>query len=78
MKGDFYVVEGSNLREDISKLYLAISGYPGKPSQSQLEQLEELEERMENVEVRYGAMIDRLEEGNWGIEIKDYGDYLGR
>lgn len=78
MKGDFYVVEGSNLREDISKLYLAISGYPGKPSQSQLEQLEELEGRMENVEVRYGAMIDRLEEGNWGIEIEDYGDYLGR
>lgn len=44
--GDGYVAEEEALREEISTLYLAISGYPGRPSEHQVRTTARLEETL--------------------------------
>jgi hypothetical protein len=40
--GDFYVNEGSMLREEMGNLYYSISSFPGRPSNSQLQEAERI------------------------------------
>ncbi|MBP6184064.1 MAG: hypothetical protein KA479_03930 [Saprospiraceae bacterium] len=47
MDGDGYVAENEALREEISTLYLQISGYPGEPSRGQIRKVTHLMSRME-------------------------------
>lgn len=76
LEGDFYVVEGSNLREDISKLYLAVSGYPGRPSQGQFQQIQELKERMTQAEKQFKAFADQVAELNDRLKASGLSDRI--
>ncbi|WP_020568510.1 WD40/YVTN/BNR-like repeat-containing protein [Neolewinella persica] len=40
--GDFYVNEGSMLREEMGNLYFSVSSFPGRPSDSQLQEAERI------------------------------------
>jgi len=40
--GDFYVNEGSMLREEMGNLYFSISSFPGRPSDSQMQEAERI------------------------------------
>ena len=53
LRGDFYVDEGTSLREEVSTLFLGISQYPGKPSASQLEKADILEKKMGEVKAKF-------------------------
>lgn len=57
-EGDFYVDEEEKFYEEISDLYRAVSGYPGKPSGSQLKQTETLAGKMEEVQNNIESFLD--------------------
>jgi hypothetical protein len=42
--GDFYVNEGSMLREEMGNLYFSVSSFPGRPSDSQLQEAKRIHE----------------------------------
>ncbi|MCB0704058.1 MAG: hypothetical protein KDC34_02065 [Saprospiraceae bacterium] len=60
LEGDFYVDEGSNIREDISTLYLGMSQYPGSPSEGQIRKTGELEGRMATVQSKFDGFVSRM------------------
>ncbi len=84
LEGDFYVDEGSNIREEISTLYLNVSFYPGKPSQSQIDKTKYLETQMETLTGEYDGYIEQVKKineklaaiGTPGIRIKSFDEYL--
>lgn len=53
LEGDFYVHEGSNIREEISTLYLQVGNYPGRPSDGQLRKTDKLEEQLSAVDAEF-------------------------
>ena len=71
LEGDFYILEGSNIREEISTLYLGISQYPGKPSDRQLSKTAELEKRMAKVQADFEGFIIRMEALNLELEKEE-------
>jgi photosystem II stability/assembly factor-like uncharacterized protein len=61
--GDGFVAEEEALREEISTLYLSISGYPGRPSDHQLRTTARLDAKLkdnEDVFARYRQRADTL------------------
>lgn len=71
LEGDFYVDEGSNIREEISTLYLNVSQYPGKPSDSQIKKIELLETRMAAVNRKFNDKVKMLEKINKSLGGQD-------
>jgi len=84
LEGDFYVDEGSNIREEISTLYLNISFYPGKPSQAQIDKTNTLREDMDKISEEFEAYQEQVlqlnkklaEAGIESIRIKSFEEYL--
>ena len=84
LRGDFYVDEGSNIREEISTLYLQVGNYPGKPSEGQLNKTQQLENQLETVKSNFEAykaevvnLNVRLEkEGRNPIGIQTFEEYM--
>lgn len=64
LEGDFYVDEGTAIREEISTLYLGISQYPGKPSEGQLAKTSQMERRVGEVQAKYDAFRAKMEAFN--------------
>ncbi|MBR9922031.1 MAG: hypothetical protein GYB31_14415 [Bacteroidetes bacterium] len=71
LEGDFYVDEGSNIREDISTLYLGMSQYPGSPSAGQIRKTDEMEGRMDAVQTRFDAWHAMMKELNAQLEKQE-------
>lgn len=55
--GDFYVNEDEKISEEISRLYAAIGGYPGRPSEQQLAELDRLQGNLAQVQQRFDTFI---------------------
>lgn len=60
LEGDFYVHEGSNLREEISTLYFGISQYPGKPTSGQLQKTEWIKKQMAEVQSKFEGFKSQM------------------
>ncbi len=56
--GDFYVNEESRLREDIGKLYFAISTFPGQPSASQRGEAERVHAELAGVVASFDTLLE--------------------
>ena len=84
MRGDFYVDEGSNIREEISTLYLQVGNYPGKPSEGQLNKAKQLEDQLAEVRTSFEAyktemqsLNERLEKAElMPITIQTFDEYI--
>jgi len=84
LEGDFYVDEGSNIREEISTLYLNVSFYPGMPSQAQIDKTDSLREDIDKVTAKFEKFQERVESlnkkllgaGVEGIRSKSFEEYL--
>ena len=84
LEGDFYVHEGSNLREEISNLFLGISQYPGRPSEGQLTKTDLLEEQLGAVQAKFEAYRTQMEqlnerlakEGRGPMKVRTLEEYL--
>lgn len=59
--GDGYVAEDEAIREEISTLYLQISGYPGRPSSGQLAAAALLEKKMAGHAAVYDSYLRQLQ-----------------
>ncbi len=70
LEGDFYVDEGTALREEISTLYLHVSQYPGKPSDRQIKKTALLQEKMAVVKDRFTTYEQMAEEINQKLSEK--------
>lgn len=63
--GDFYVNEGKDaIREEIGKLYGAISQFPGMPSEDQIKKTAEMEERMVKISKDFEAIVAEVDKLN--------------
>jgi photosystem II stability/assembly factor-like uncharacterized protein len=61
LDGDFYVAAGENLREELSKAYYKIAGYPGKPSEGSLEKLKYYEGEVSGkVKAKFEAYVSTM------------------
>lgn len=84
MEGDFYVDEGSNVREEISTLYLDVSFYPGMPSQAQIEKTNSLREDMDTIAAKFDNYQEQVltinkklaDAGIEALRIKSFEEYL--
>jgi photosystem II stability/assembly factor-like uncharacterized protein len=82
--GDFYVASGEHLREEMSRTYSAIVGYPGKPADTQIDRLKYFEGEVVKVQTKldsYIAQMTKLNEtiakaGKTAITIKTLKEYL--
>jgi hypothetical protein len=66
LDGDFYIAASENLREDLSRLYSAIVGFPGKPSETSVQRLTYFEGKIKEVQTKfdaYTAQMNKLNEG---------------
>jgi photosystem II stability/assembly factor-like uncharacterized protein len=66
LDGDFYIAATENLREDLSRLYAAIVGFPGKPSETSMQRLTYFEGKIKEVQTKfdaYSAQVNKLNEG---------------
>jgi hypothetical protein len=86
LEGDFYVDEGSNIREEISTLFLGVSQYPGKPTAAQQKKLKQVSDRMEKVEAKFNEFNNRRQQLNEllqqakqpTIEINTFEEYMSK
>ncbi len=65
LDGDFYVASSENLREELSRLYSAIVGFPGKPTETTMDRLKYFEGKLKEVQTKfegYKAQVDKLNE----------------
>ena len=84
LEGDFYVEEGTALREEISTLYFGISNYPGVPSDRQLNKIKSLAKKMNTVQQKLDgfqkemAVINELlvKAELTPIKIKSFEEYM--
>jgi len=84
LEGDFYVEEGTALREEISTLYFGISNYPGVPSDRQLNKIKSLASKMNTVQQKLAgfqkemAVINELlvKAELTPIKIKSFEEYM--
>lgn len=60
MDGDGYVAESEALREEISTLYLQVSGYPGEPSAGQVAKTAQLRRKLEEHAGVFDAYAGKL------------------
>jgi len=84
LEGDFYVEEGTALREEISTLYLGVSQYPGAPSDRQMNKVKILEGKMNTMQNKFNGFQREMNAVNTLLEkaeltpikIKSYEEYL--
>jgi hypothetical protein len=67
LDGDFYVASGENLREDLSRLYGAIVGFPGKPSETSIQRLTYFEGKLKEVQTKFDAYTAQMTKLNEGL-----------
>ena len=67
LDGDFYVAAGENLREELSRLYSAIVGYPGKPTETSMQRLTYFEGKLKEVQVKFDAYSAQMAKLNESI-----------
>ena len=65
LDGDFYIASSENLREELSRLYASIVGFPSKPSDTTIDRLKYFEGRLEEVQTKfdgYKTQMDKINE----------------
>ena len=67
LDGDFYIAASENLREDLSKTYSAIVGFPGKPADVQIERLNYFDGKLKEVQTKFEGFTTQMNKLNEGI-----------
>ena len=60
LDGDFYIAAGEHLREELSRCYSAVVGFPGKVSDTQLDRLKYFEGEIAKVNKQFAEYTTRL------------------
>ncbi len=82
--GDYYIADEKFLREDISRFYGGVVGFPGRPSDTQIQLGNYLEKKLVAVEARFNEYVKKMNNlnellvkaGKTPLKIKTLKEYI--